>query len=142
MTELSTNGAGSHEAGALGVSRSGSATEGTYILRALETDVLGRLALETLYHSQGGWFGVRDDDGVVVGSGLHNHLQSSREHNTSSAHSRSASSVNPSPASLSRHRVMMILLPCGKGSSSGAMREGVDLLGQLGRRVDSGIGGG
>ena len=41
------------------------------------------LALEASYDGGVGWFGsVGDDDGVVAGSGLHNHLQSSGERNT------------------------------------------------------------
>ena len=142
MTELSTDGTGTHEAGVLGVSGSGGPTKGAYVLRALGTDMFGGLALETVYHGGSGWFRVRDDDGVVTSSGLHNHLQSSGECNTSSSHSRSASLVSPSPASLSRHRVVMILFPCGKGSSSRTTWEGVGSLGHLGRRVDSSVSGG
>ena len=63
--------------------------------------MLGRVALETPHCGGGGRFWVRDDDWVIAGSGLHNHLQSSRERNMSSAHSRSASSVSPPPAVLS-----------------------------------------
>ena len=110
-----------------------------YVLRALGTDIFSGLALEAPYHSGSSWFRVGDDDGVVAGSGLHNHLQSSGEHNTSSAHSRSALLVSPSPALLSQCRVVTILFPYGKGSGSGATREGVGSLGHLGRRVDSGI---
>ena len=139
MTEFSADGAGMHEAGALGVSRSGGPTEGAYVLRALGTDMFSGLALEALYHGGSSWFRVRDDDGVVAGSGFHNHLQSSGECNMSSAHSRSALSVSPSPASLSQHRVATISFPCGKESSFGAMQEGVGLLGHLGRRIDGGI---
>ena len=102
MTKFSADGAGMHEAGVLGVSGGGSPTEGAYVLRALGMDVFSGLTLETLYHGESSWFGVGDDDGVVAGPGLHNHLQSSGECNTSSAHSRSASSVSPSPASLSQ----------------------------------------
>ena len=80
--------------------------------------MLGRVALEALYHCRGGRVRVRDDDGVVAGSRLHNHLQSSGECNMSSAHSRSALLVSPSPAMLSQHRVTMILFPCGQGGSS------------------------
>ena len=106
-------------------------------------NVLDGLALKTPYHSECSWFGVRDNDGVVAGSRLHNHLQSSGEHNTSSAHSKSTLSVSPSLAVLSWHRVMTILFPCGQGrGSSRAMREEVGSLGQLGKRVNSGIGRG
>ena len=142
MTEFSANGAWSHETGALGMSRSGGATKGADIFRALRADMLHGLALETSDHSWGGWFRVGDDNGIVVDSGLHNHLQSSGERNTSSAHSRSASSVNPSPASLSWHRVVMILFPCGKGGCSGVTEKGVGSSGHLWRRIDSGVGGG
>ena len=142
MAKFSTNGAGSHEAGPLGMSGSSGATKRADIFRALGADVLGGLTLETAYHSGGGGFQVRDDDRISAGSRLHNHLQSSGEHNTSSAHSRSTSSVNPSPASLSWHRVVTILFPYGKGSCSGATGEGVGSSGHLGRRVDSSIHGG
>ena len=115
MTEFSADGTGTHEASMLRVTGSSSSAEGADVLGALGADMLGGLALETLYHSGGGWLGVRDGDGIVVSSGLHNHLQSSREHNTSSAHSRSTLSVSPSPAMLSWHRVTMISFSCGKG---------------------------
>ena len=142
MTEFSANRVGSHEAGALGMSGSGGVTERANIFWGLGTNVLGGLALEAPNHGGNGGFRVEDGDGVVACSGLHNHLQSSWEHNMSSAHSRSVSSVNPSPASLSWHRVVMILFPCGKGGGSGVMREGVGSSGHLGRRIDSGICGG
>ena len=139
MTELSTDRAWAHKASLLGMSRGGSLTEGAYIFWALRVDMLSRVVLEALYHSGGGRFWVGDDDGIVAGSRLHNHLQSSRECNTSSAHSRSASSVSPSLAALSQGRVMTILFPCGKGDSSGVAREGVGSSGHLGRWVDRGI---
>ena len=142
MTEFSTDGARLYEAGALRVSRSSSAAKGTYVFWTLGVDVLSRLTLETPHHGWGGRFWAGDDDWVGIGSGLHNHLQSSGEHNTSSAHSRSTSSVNPSPASLSWCSVATILFPCGKGSGSGTSGEGVGLSGHLGRRVDGAIGGG
>ena len=142
MAKFSTDGAGSHETGPLGMSGSGSVTKGADILRALRTDVFGGLALEAPYHSGGGGFRVRDDNGISAGSGFHNHLQSSRECNTSSAHSRRTLSLNPSPASLSQRRVVMISFPCGKGGGSGVARERVSSSGQLGRWVDGGVGGG
>ena len=78
--------------------------------------VVQGLTLEASYDSGGRWFrGVGNDDGVVAGSRLHNHLQSSGERNTSRAHSRSTSSANPSPALLSRHSIATILFPRGKG---------------------------
>ena len=49
MTKFSTNGAGSHEAGSLRVSRSGSATERAYVFRAFGVDMFSRLALEVLH---------------------------------------------------------------------------------------------
>ena len=75
------------------------------------------LALEAPYDSGSGWQlrSVGDNDGVVAGSGLHNHLQSSGEHNMSRAHSRSTSLANPSPATLSQHSITTILFPWGKG---------------------------
>ena len=142
MAEFPINGAGLHEAGLLGMSGGSGATKGADILRALGADMFGGLTLETLYHRGGGGFRVRDDNGISAGSGLHNHLQSSGECNMSNAHSRSTLSVNPSPTSLSWHRVTMILFSCGKGSCSGVTGEGVGSLGHLGRRVDGSIHGG
>ena len=142
MAKFSADGAGSHKAGSLRVSRSSSVTERAYILWALGADMFGGLTLEVPYHGWGGWFGVGDDDGVIAGSKLHNHLQSSRECNMSSAHSRSTLSVNPSPALLSQHRVTMILFPCGKGGCSRVTGERIGLLGHLGRRVDGSVSGG
>ena len=80
MTKLSTNWAGVHRAGVLRVSWGSLLTEGADVLRAVGVYVVQRLALGALYDSGVGWFrSVRDDDGVVAGSGLHNHLQSSGE---------------------------------------------------------------
>ena len=125
----------------LRVSRGDSLTEGTDVLRALRAYVVPRLALEALYDGRGWWFGsVRHDNGVVAGSRLHNHLQSSRERNTSRAHSRSTSLANPSPASLSWCSVMTISFPWRKGRcGSRVMREGVGSSGQLGSWVDGGV---
>ena len=94
-----------------------SRTEGADILGALRTYVVQGLTLEASYDGESGWqFGsVRDNDGVVAGSRLHNHLQSSVEHNMSRAHSRSTSLANPSLASLCQHSIAMILFPWGKG---------------------------
>ena len=121
-----------------------SRTEGADILGALRTYVVQGLTLEASYDGESGWqFGsVRDNDGVVAGSGLHNHLQSSGEHNTSRAHSRSTSSANPSPALLSWHSVVMILFHWGKGGcDSRALRKGVGPSGQLGSGTDSSVSG-
>ena len=104
--------------------------------------MFGGLALKALYHGGSGWLRVGDGDRVGFGSGLHNHLQSSREHNMSNAHSRSTSLVSPSPVILSQHRVATISFPCGKEGSSRAVREGVGSLGQLGKRADGSISGG
>ena len=125
----------------LRVSWGGLLTEGADVLRTVEVYVVQRLALEALYDSGVGWFGsVGDDDGVVSGSGLHNHLQSSGEHNMSSAHSRSTSSGNPSPTSLSQCSVTMILFPWGKGvCGPRAAREGVGSSSQLGKGIDGGV---
>ena len=124
------------------MSGSCSSTEGADIFRTLGTYVIQGLALEALYDGGSSWWfrGVGDNDGVIAGSRLHNHLQSSREHNMSRVHSRSTLLVNPSPASLSRHSIMMILFPCGKGRcGSRVAREGVCSLSQLGKRVDGGV---
>ena len=116
-------------------------TEGADVLRAMGVYMVQGLALETLYDSGDGQFGsVGDDNGVVAGSGLHNHLQSSGECNTSRAHSRSTLLANPSPALLSRHSVAMILFPWGKERcGSRVVREQVGSSSQLGSRVDSGV---
>ena len=101
MTKLSTYGARVHGAGALWVTWYCSLAEGGDVLRALRMNMLSGLTLEAVYGSGSSRFGVGGNDGVVACSRLHNHLQSSGEHNMSSAHSRSSSSVNPSPTSLS-----------------------------------------
>ena len=143
MTELSAYGVRAHEAGVLGVTWCCSLTEGAYIFRALRVDMLSGLSLEALYGGRGGWFGVGDNNGIGRGSGLQNHLQSSGEHNTSSAHSRSTLLVSPSLATLSQHRVKTISFSCGKGrDGSGLAGEGVGLLGQLRERIDYCVGGG
>ena len=138
MTEFSTDRAGAHGASALRVSGSDPSAEGTDVFGAVEAYVVQGLALETLYDGGSGWwFGsVRDDNGIAASSGLHNHLQSSRECNTSRALSRSTSSVNPSPASLSQHSIVMISFPWGKGGcSSRVARKGVGSSSKLGDRL-------
>ena len=144
MTEFSTDWAGAHGAHVLRVSGGGSLTERADILRAMGVYVVQGSALEASYSRWDGWFrGVGDSDGVAAGSGLHNHLQSSRECNMSRAHSRSTLSANPSPASLSWHNVTTILFSWGKGRcGSGTTREWVGSSGQLGSRIDSGVGRG
>ena len=141
MTELSTDGTGAHQASTLRVSGGNLSTEWADVLWAMGAYVVHGLALEASYNrGVGGFRGVGDIDGVVAGSGLHNHLQSSRECNTSRAHSRSTSSANPSPASLSWHSVTTILFPWGKGRcGSGTAREWVGLSGQLGSWVDGSV---
>ena len=86
MTKFSTDGTGAHETGTLGMSRGGHPAEGADILGALGADVFSRSALKAPYHG-GCWRGrVGDIDGVVAGTGSHNHLQSSGESNASRAH--------------------------------------------------------
>ena len=86
MTEFPTDGTRAHETGALGMSRGGHPTEGADVLGTLGADVLSRLALKALYHG-GCWRGrVGDINGVGVGTGSHNHFQSSGESNASRAH--------------------------------------------------------
>ena len=114
------------------MSRGGPLAEGTNVLGALGVYMVQGLALEALYDSGGNWwFGsVGDRDWGVSGSGLHSHLQSSGEHNTSRAHSRSTLSVNPSPASLSWCSFVMISFPWVKERCSPrTVREGVGSLG-------------
>ena len=143
MTKFSTDGARAHWACALRVSRGNSSTEWADIFRAMEVYVVQGLALEASYGRRGGrsW-GVGDINRVSAGPGLHNHLQSSGERNTSRAHSRSTLSANPSPASLSRHSVATISFSWGKGRCGvGTSREWVGSSGQLGRQVDSSVSG-
>ena len=145
MTKFSTYRGGAHGTSALSVSRGRSLAEGADVLGTLGVYMFHRLTLEALYDGGSGWRGggIRHDNGIVAGPGLHNHLQSSGECNTSRAHSRSTSSANPSPASLSWHSVTMILFPWRKGGcGSSAMRERVGSLSQLGKGVNSGVGRG
>ena len=95
----------------------GSSAEGADVFRVLGAYMVQRLALEASYDSGSGqgFRSVGDDDRVVAGPGLLNHLQSSGECNTSRVHSRSTLLDRPSPTLLSWHRVMTILFPCGKG---------------------------
>ena len=141
MTELSTDGAGVHWASALRVSGGDPPTEWADVLWAMGAYVVQGLALEASCDRRGGWFrGVRDIDGVAAGSGLHNHLQSSRECNMSRAHSRSTLSANPSPASLSWHSIATISFSWGNGRhGSEMMRERVGSSGQLGSRIDGSV---
>ena len=142
MAEFSTDGAGAHGACALKVSGGGLSTEWADILGAMGVYVVQGLALEASYHSGGGWFrGVGDINGVIAGSGLHNHLQSSEECNMSRVHSRSTLSANPSPALLSQHSIATILFSRGKGRCGPeTTREQVGSLGQLGSWIDGGVG--
>ena len=144
MTKLSTDWARAHRASALRVSWGDSSAEGTDVLGAMRAYVVQGLALEASYNGGVWWFGsIGDDNRVVACPGLHNHLQSSGEHNTSSAHSRSTSLVNPSPASLSRHSIVMISFPWGKGRcGSRVVREGVGSSSQLRDGVNCGVGRG
>ena len=130
-----------HWACALRVSGGDLSTERADVLGAMGAYIVQGLALEASYNRRGGQFrGVGDIDGVAAGSGLHNHLQSSGERNTSRAHSRSTSSANPSPASLSRHSITTILFPWGRGRCGSEMtRDQVGLLGQLGSGIDGGV---
>ena len=144
MTKLSTDGARAHWAHTLRVSGGDSLTEWADVLWAMGAYVVQGLALEASHGRRGGRSrGVGNIDGVSAGSRLHNHLQSSGEHNTSRAHSRSTSLANPSPASLSRHSVATISFSWGKGRCSvKTSREWVGSSGQLGSWVDSHVGGG
>ena len=141
MTKLSTDWTEVHGTGALRMSWSIPLTERADVLGALGAYVFQGLALETLYDGRDSGFGrVGDGDRIVVGAGLHNHFQSSREHNTSRAHSRSTSLANPSPASLSQRSIAMILFPWGKGRCrSGVVREGVGSSSQLGKGVNGSV---
>ena len=141
MTELSTDGARAHETGSLWVAGGSGAAKRTDILRALRLYMFSRLALETTYGGGGGWF-VWDDDRVVTGAGLHNHLQSSGEHSTSVDHARSSSSVTSTPTSLSWCCVSSITFPGRENRSDRVARgEWKGLSGQLRGRIDCGVGG-
>ena len=145
MTKLSADRAGVHGTSMLRMSRGSSLAEGANVLRTLGAYMVHGLTLEAASDGGSGWgfWGVRDNDGVIASSRLHNHLQSSRECNMSSAHSKSALSVNPSPTLLSWSRVIMISFSWKEGVCGSKMvREGVGSSGQLGRRVDNGVGGG
>ena len=116
MTEFSTYGTGTHMAGSLGVPRRGQSTEGADVFGALGANVVSGPTLEASYHGRYGRGGVGDVDWVGAGTGdSHNHLQSSRQSNTSRAHCRSSSSVNSRPTSLSWSSVPPVTLPRGKG---------------------------
>ena len=144
MTKLSTDGARVHWARTLRVSGGDLSTEWADVLWAMGAYVVQGLALETSYSRRGGrsW-GIGNVDGVVAGSGLHNHLQSSGERNTSRAHSRSTSLANPSPASLSQHSIATISFSWGKGRCSvETLREWIGSSGQLGSWVNSRVGRG
>ena len=141
MTELSTNGAGAHVAGLLGMSRGSQLTKGTDVLGALGTNVVGGLALEASYHSRCGRGGVGDLNGIRAGASSHNHFQFSGESNPSRAHCQSSSSVNSRPTSLSQSSVPSVTFLGGEGVWS-AKGKWVCTVGQLGRLVDCGIGGG
>ena len=77
MTEFSTYGTGAHVASTLGVSRGGQPTKGADVLWTLGANVVGRSALEALYHGGCGRGGIGDVNGVGAGTGFHNHFQSS-----------------------------------------------------------------
>ena len=127
------------------MSGGGFSTEGADVFRTLRAYMFQGLALEAESDGGGCWgfWEVRDSDGVIAGSGLHNHLQSSGEHNASSAHSRSTSSANSPPTSLSQSRVSTISLSRGEeGGSSRVSRKGIGSSGQLGSWVDGSVGRG
>ena len=98
-------------------------------------------ALEASYNGGSSWLGsVGDNDEVVAGSGLHNHLQSSGECNTSRAHSRSTLLDRPSPALLSWHSIVTISFPWRKGRcSSRVVGEGVGSVSHLGSGVNGSV---
>ena len=114
MTELSANGARPYEAGVLRVSWDSSLTKGAYVLGTLRSYMLSGLALEALNSGRGCGF-VRDGDGVVTGTGLHNHFQSSRECNASTAHTWSSSLVTSTPTSLSWHCISAVTFSRSEG---------------------------
>ena len=141
MTELSADGARAHETGSLWVAGGSGAAKRTDVLGALRSYVFSRLALETTYGGGGGWF-IWDDDRVVTGAGLHNHLQSSGERSMSVDHTRSSSSVTSTPTSLSWCCISLITFPGREnGSDEAARGEWKGSSGQLQGRIDCGVGG-
>ena len=75
MTELSKYGARAHGAGVLRVAGCCLLTEETHVFGAVRVNVLGGLALEVAHSGGSRGFGsVGDDNGIVAGSRLHNHL--------------------------------------------------------------------
>ena len=142
MTEFSTYGAGAHVTGLLRMSGHRQSTEGTDILQALGTNMVGGSTLEASHHSRCGRGGIGDINWVSTGaSDSHNHFQSSGQSNMSRAHCRSSSSVNSRPTSLSWSSVPSVALPRGKGVQS-ARGKGVCTTGQLGKWVDCSVSGG
>ena len=139
MTKFSANRAGAHGTGSLGVTRCSGSTKRADVLRALEVDMLSRLALEASYG--GGSRGlIGDNNGVSADSQLHNHFQSSGEHNMSSAHSRSCSSVISIPTPLSWHHVSAITFPGSKKGGGCAVRgKWGGMASQLGKGIDHGV---
>ena len=129
MTKFPANGAGVHEAGSLGVSRSSSSAEGAYVLRALWSYMFCRLALEAAYRGWGDGIQVGDKDRVTTGSCSHNHFQSSGEHNAAIPHSRSSSLVSSTPTPLSWCLVPAIMFPNREWSGSCMVREGMSSSG-------------
>ena len=115
MTKFSTYGTGAHVTGLLGMSRGGQSTEGADILGTVRANMVSRPALEASYHGGCGRGRVRDVNGVSAGAGSHNHFQSSGESNVSRAHSRSSSSVNLRPTSLSWSSIPSVAFPGRKG---------------------------
>ena len=77
MTKFSADRAGAHGASVLRMSRCSMLTEGAYIFGALGVDMFSGLTLETLDNGGSCRRSIRDGDGVVACSRLHNHLQSS-----------------------------------------------------------------
>ena len=87
MTEFSTDGTGTHEAGALGMSRGGHSAEGADVFGTLRANMVGGLALKAPHHGGCGRGGVGVVNGVGAGAGSsHNHFQSSGQSSASRAH--------------------------------------------------------
>ena len=142
MTKLSTYRARVHKTGSLRVSRGCSLTEGADVFRTLGANVFSGLALEAPDDGGNGGLLVRKDDGVVACSHSHNHLQSSRECNTSSPHCSSWLSVHSTPSSLSGCSIPVILLLSREWWGSSRMSgEESGVSGHLGR-IDGSISGG
>ena len=107
---------------------------GALVLGAIGSDMVGRLVLVALA-DEGEESGIGYDNRLSLSSRFHNHLQASREYNTSGARSGSSLAGDAASAPLSRDVISMVLFPDGDPGLGGTRgsRKGVRLLGSLGK---------